>query len=71
MLQLSRRRPAGRLDARLGVDGHLRQDVRVEQLLQLRGVAVPGGGSDGVGGVFGQGSAEEVECVEDAPGCRG
>src|SRR5205814_15655 len=60
LLEIDGGRPAGRLDARLRVEADDNDHVRVEQLLELFGIAVPGSILEGRGLFLAERGAEEV-----------
>src|SRR5262249_20755290 len=64
LLQLDRGRPAGRLDARLRVEADHDEDVRVEQFLELFGIAVLRGFLERRGLFLAERGAQEVEGLE-------
>ena len=58
----------GNLDARLGIDGDQHGHVRVEQLLNLAGIAILGRGFQSSGGLRSQGSPQEIQGLEQTRG---
>jgi hypothetical protein len=70
LLQDRRRRPAGNLDSRLGVDAHCQQDERIEQPLNRRGVRGGTGGLQGLPRCRRQRRAEVFERLFEPPGVR-